>query len=186
MSNGNTKLAAVALGGYVLGRAKKGRAAIRFAMWLSSNRGPLTDAASKALKNDDVAKLVGNVQGPLLEAVQSAALQAANARMEQLTNSLLTRSENLTKSVEGVTDTATDTVDKTTDTAADTVGKTTDTVTGALGGKKKDKSEESVDEQDDEQQEQGDDAQDDQPAEQDDADQGGEEPKPEAQDKDQK
>jgi hypothetical protein len=139
-------MAALLVGGYVLGRTKKARAAVRLAMWIQSNRGPISHTVGNVAKNDDIAKLVGQVQGPLLEAVQKAAIAAATARLEQITGTLADKTSNLTdvanKSIESVTDTATDTTDK----ATDAVGDVTDTATGVIdkvGGKSKSEDDES-------------------------------------------
>lgn len=123
MANSNAKLAAGVLGGYVLGRTKKGKAAIRLAMWISNNRGPVSQAISKTTKNEETAAFIAQLQGPILEAVQQAAINAATARMQQLTGNLIKRTEGLTKSVGDTAGQATD-----------TLGETTKSITGVLGG----------------------------------------------------
>lgn len=89
----NAKIAAAVVGGYVLGRTKKGKAAIRLAMWVSGN----SDKLNALTKNEQIAALVGQVQGPVLEAVQQAALNTATARMNALSDALGSRTEALSQ-----------------------------------------------------------------------------------------
>jgi hypothetical protein len=87
----NAKLLAGVVGGYVLGRTKKGKAAIQLAMWASGHQGVL----GKLTSSEEAGKLLGQLQGPALEAIQQAAIKAATARMDQLSKGLADRTEAL-------------------------------------------------------------------------------------------
>src|SRR5215218_7220985 len=75
----NAKLAAAVISGYVLGRTKKGGAAINLASWLSGNQaGPQAmSLARKGLtqvaQSEQAAQIMKQVRGPLMEAAQKAA-----------------------------------------------------------------------------------------------------------------
>lgn len=92
-----TKLAAAAAGGYLAGRAKKGRAAFRLVMWLSGDQsGPRALNAARTgaigLYQSEQAQLIAKqVSGPLAEAIQKAAVAAVMARVQGLSDNLASR-----------------------------------------------------------------------------------------------
>ena len=158
----SAKLAAAVIGGYVLGRTKKGGAALALASWLSGNQaGPqamslarkgLTQVAQSA----QAAQIIKQVRGPLMEAARKAATQAVVSRVTALSNGLTARTQALSEVggtiVEGTAKTVSDTTKKagggvkgTTKTVSGTTKKPGGGVKGALGklsGRKKGKAEE--------------------------------------------
>src|SRR3954467_4801478 len=91
----NAKMAAAVVGGYILGRTKKGKAAIRLAMWVSGNSANLQNSLGGLTDSAEAAKLIAQVQGPILEAVQTAAMNTATSRINQLSDALSARTEAL-------------------------------------------------------------------------------------------
>jgi hypothetical protein len=170
----NAKLAAAVIGGYVLGRTKKGGAALALASWLSSNQaGPQAmSMARKGLtqvaQSEQAAQIMKQVRGPLMEAAQKAATQAVLSRVTAISNGLTARTQALSEvggttvertaeTVKGTAETVSDTTKKaggaakgTAETVSDTTKKAGGGVKGALGklsGRKKGKAEEEKPEQ---------------------------------------
>ena len=157
-----TKLAAAVIGGYVLGRTKKGGAALALASWLSGNQaGPQAmSLARKGLtqvaQSEQAAQIIKQVRGPLMEAAQKAATQAVVSRVTALSNGLTARAQALSEVggtiVEGTAERVSDTTKKagggvkgTAETVSGTTKKAGGGVKGALGklsGRKKGKAEE--------------------------------------------
>jgi hypothetical protein len=164
-----TKLAAAVIGGYVLGRTKKGGAALTLASWLSGNQaGPQAmSMARKGLtqvaQSEQAAQIMKQVRGPLMEAAQKAATQAVLSRVTAISNGLTARAQALSEvggttvkgtaeTVKGTAETVSDTTKKagggvkgTAETVSDTTKKAGGGVKGALGkltGRKKGKAEE--------------------------------------------
>ena len=137
-----TKLAAAVFGGYVLGRTKKGGAALSLASWLSGNQaGPQAMAMarkglSKVAQSEQVAEIMQHIRGPLLDATQKAVLSRVTAISDQLTARMEALSEVGASTVEGA-GTVSGTTRKTASGAAGTVGDTTKKagarIQGALG-----------------------------------------------------
>ena len=110
-----TKLAAAVIAGYVLGRTKKGGAALALASWLSGNQaGPQAmSMARKGLtqvaQSEQVAQIMEQVRGPLMEAAQKAATQAVLSRVTAISNGLTARAQALSEvggtTVEGTAET---------------------------------------------------------------------------------
>jgi hypothetical protein len=163
------KLAAAVIGGYVLGRTKKGGAALTLASWLSGNQaGPQAmSMARKGLtqvaQSEQAAQIIKQVRGPLMEAAQKAATQAVLSRVTAMSNGLTARAEALSEvggtivegtaeTVKGTAETVGDRTKKagggvrgTAETVGDTTKKAGGGVRGALGklsGRKKGKAEE--------------------------------------------
>lgn len=158
------RIAAAAMGGYVLGRTKKGRSALRLVMWLNGNT-PGQQASqlartgvTQAMQSEEIAKLVTQVRGPLTDAVQKAAaamvaqqLTAMSARIEARTKKIQEVGSDLTNEAEQLAQGALPVGDATsaTDAVSDTVEKATGgrtkKVTGRLrrraGDKPKDEGE---------------------------------------------
>ena len=158
----SAKLAAAVIGGYVLGRTKKGGAALTLASWLSGNQaGPQAmSLARKGLtqvaQSEQAAQIIKQVRGPLMEAAQKAATQAVVSRVTALSNGLTARAQALSEVggtiVEGTAERVSDTTKKagggvkgTAETVSGTTKKPGGGVKGALGklsGRKKGKAEE--------------------------------------------
>jgi hypothetical protein len=124
-----TKLAAAVIGGYVLGRTKKGGAALALASWLSGNQaGPQAmSLARKGLtqvaQSEQAAQIMKQVRGPLMEAAQKAATQAVLSRVTAISNGLTARAQALSE-VGGTTVKGTaETVKGTAETVSDTTKK---------------------------------------------------------------
>jgi len=133
----NAKLAAAVISGYVLGRTKKGGAALNMASWLSGNQaGPQAmSMARKGLtqvaQSEQAAQIMKQVRGPLMAAAQKAATQAVLSRVTAISDGLTARTQALTE-VGGTT----------VETVSDTTKKAGGGVKGALGkltGRKKGK-----------------------------------------------
>lgn len=137
---GNAKLGAAVIGGYLLGRFKKGRQAMRLASYLNGGQTPPQMLLSggkggveKVMANEQAKQIVEQLRGPLLEAVQGIVLGRINASVTNLSGKLEDKTKELTSG-------AGKTVEATADTATDTVKGVTDTVTG--GGDKREEGEE--------------------------------------------
>lgn len=92
------KIGAAALGGYVLGRTKKGKAAIGLAFWLAGRKRPADmarDSAVKLLRSDRGQELLGELRGPVLTAGRQAALSVFEAQAGRLGDAMQRRSESL-------------------------------------------------------------------------------------------
>ena len=157
-----TKLAAAVIGGYVLGRTKKGGAALTLASWLSGNQaGPQAmSMARKGLtqvaQSEQAAQIMKQVRGPLMEAAQKAATQAVLSRVTAISDGLTARAQALSEvggtTVKGTAEAVSDTTKKagggvkgTAETVSDTTKKAGGGVKGALGklpGRKRGKAEE--------------------------------------------
>ncbi|HLM22522.1 MAG TPA: hypothetical protein VK390_13495 [Propionibacteriaceae bacterium] len=164
-----TKLAAAVIGGYVLGRTKKGGAALTLASWLSGNQaGPQAmSMARKGLtqvaQSEQAAQIMKQVRGPLMEAAQKAATQAVLSRVTAISNGLTARAQVLSEvggttvkgtaeTVKGTAEAVSDTTKKagggvkgTAEAVSDTTKKAGGGVKGALGklpGRKRGKAEE--------------------------------------------
>jgi hypothetical protein len=135
-----TKLAAAVIGGYVLGRTKKGGAALTLASWLSGNQaGPQAmSMARKGLtqvaQSEQAAQIMKQVRGPLMEAAQKAATQAVLSRVTAISNGLTARAQALSE-VGGTTVKGTaETVKGTAETVSETVSDTTKKAGGGVKG----------------------------------------------------
>jgi hypothetical protein len=167
-----TKLAAAVIAGYVLGRTRKGGAALALASWLSGNQaGPQAmSMARKGLtqvaQSEQVAQIMKQVRGPLMEAAQKAATQAVLSRVTAISNGLTARAQALSEvggptvngtaetvkgtaeTVKGTAETVkgtAETVKGTAETVSDTTKKAAGGVKGAVGkltGRKKGEAEE--------------------------------------------
>jgi hypothetical protein len=146
-----TKLATAVIAGYVLGRTRKGGAALALASWLSGNQaGPQAmSMARKGLtqvaQSEQVAQIMKQVRGPLMEAAQKAATQAVLSRVTAISDGLTARAQALSE-VGGTTVKGTaETVKGTAETVSDTTKKAAGGVKGAVGkltGRKKGEAEE--------------------------------------------
>jgi hypothetical protein len=150
----NAKLAAAAVGGYVLGRTKKGGAALGLASWLGGNQAGQQAMAmarkglTQVAQSEQVAQIMAQIRGPLMEAAQKVATQAALGRVTAISNGLTARTRALSEvgrtTVEGTAETikgAAETVSDTTRKAgggvkgaAETVSDTTRKAGGGVKG----------------------------------------------------
>ena len=144
-----TRLAAAVIAGYVLGRTKKGGAALALASWLSGNqtRPRAMSMARKGLtqvaQSEQVAQIMKQVRGPLMEAAQEAATQAVLSRVTAISNGLTARAQALSEvggtTVEGTAETVkgtAETVMGTAGTVKGTAATASDTTKRAAGGVK--------------------------------------------------
>jgi hypothetical protein len=146
-----TKLAAAVIGGYVLGRTKKRRAALALASWLSGNQaGPQAmSMARKGLtqvaQSEQAAQIMKQVRGPLMEAAQKAATQAVLSRVTAISDGLTARAHALSEVGATTVKGTAETVKGTAEAVSDTTKKAGGGVKGALGklpGRRKGKAEE--------------------------------------------
>src|SRR5215213_6140466 len=147
----NARLAAAAVGGYVLGRTKKGGAALGLASWLGGNQAGQQAMAmarrglTQVAQSEQVAQILAQIRGPLMEAAQKAATQAVLSRVTAISDGLTARTQALSE-VGGTTVKGTaEMIKGTAETVSDTTKRAGGGVKGAIGkltGKKKGKAEE--------------------------------------------
>jgi hypothetical protein len=168
MATDRAKFGAAVVGGYLLGRTKKGGAALRLASWLSGNTagpkmvGMARQGVTTVLASDQAKEITEQLRGPVMDAIRQAAMDAAMARVNRISDNLVARTQAL-GTVGGVTDaasTATKKVSETTKDAAGGVSGAVSSLTGKLkpkkdktgqGGAGRAGASESDDEQDDQQ-----------------------------------
>jgi len=99
----NIKIGAAALGGYLAGRTKKGKAAVRLALWLTGNNVRLRDALReqgvRLLQSEEGQQLLQQLRGPAMEAGRSAALAVYENQVGRLADGLHKRASKVTDSV---------------------------------------------------------------------------------------
>lgn len=104
------KIGTAALGGYVLGRTKKAKAAIGLALWLTGRgraRDIARDQALKLLQSERGQEMLLQMRGPVLAAGRQAALALVEGQAARLTTGLQKRTDKLGADVVGTgTDTA--------------------------------------------------------------------------------
>src|SRR6476646_6435127 len=95
------KLGGVALAGYVLGRFKKGRAAVGLAMWAAGVKADPKALLRQGLLNlansNEGKELLGQLRGPMLEAGRKAAGATIEGQVSALTAALQKRTSVLTE-----------------------------------------------------------------------------------------
>src|SRR5215212_2935799 len=138
----NAKLAAAVISGYVLGRTKKGGAALGLASWLGGNQAgqQAMSMARKGLtqvaQSEQVAQIMAQLRGPLMAAAQKAATQAVLSRVTAISDGLTARTQALSE-VGGTTVKGTaETIKGTAETIKGTAETVSDTTTKAGGGVK--------------------------------------------------
>jgi hypothetical protein len=92
------KIGTAALGGYVLGRTKKAKAAIGLALWLTGKGRPrdiARDQAFKLLQSERGQELLMQMRGPMLAAGRQAALALVEGQAGRLTSGLQKRTEKI-------------------------------------------------------------------------------------------
>jgi hypothetical protein len=140
---GNLKLGAAVMGGYLLGRFKKGRQAMRLAAYLNGGQTPpemLIGAGKQGvtglMANDQAAQIVNNIKGPLMASLQDMLMAQISTRVERLSTGLENRTTELHQRAAAIPTTATDAASGAADKGKGAVGKLTDKVRGK--GKKDD------------------------------------------------
>ncbi|ADP84486.1 hypothetical protein [Pseudofrankia inefficax] len=90
--------------GYLLGRTKKGKAALKFALWAGGHDANVKDLARaqalKFLDSDEGRKLVAQLRGPILAGGRKAALSVYERRVGSLTENLSHRTAELRHSLD--------------------------------------------------------------------------------------
>lgn len=138
---GNAKLGAAVVGGYLLGRFKKGRQAMRLAAYLNGGQTPPQmligsgrQGAAKVMENAQAKEIVDQLRGPLLEAVQKVVLAQVNSRVSGLSEKLTSKTQELQSGGKQAIDTTADTAKG----GAQTAGDAVKGITGAVTGKSDD------------------------------------------------
>src|SRR3954451_8966147 len=135
---GTVKLAAVALGAYVLGRMKKGRMAISLAMWATGNRMDPKELLRQGVLNlansAEGKQVLSQLRGPVLEAGRRAASATFENQANALAKALESRTSALAEGAGKAGGKAAETAGKTAGTAGETAedagGKATSAVSG--------------------------------------------------------
>jgi hypothetical protein len=126
----NTKLAAALIAGYVLGRTKKGKAAIRLALWASGKGSKLQpqalarEGATRLTQTPELAQLAEQLRGPLAAAAQKAVIATLEAQINAVADNLQKR----TQSLQAVTGAAQGTAGQATGAAGEAAGQATEAV----------------------------------------------------------
>jgi membrane peptidoglycan carboxypeptidase len=110
---GNLQLGAAVVGGYILGRTKRGRTALRLAMWLGGDQGGpaprfvgmARSGVNQVTGSDEAKQIAETIKGPLMEAAQRAAMTAVTARVAGITQRLDERTKALNEITGSVADT---------------------------------------------------------------------------------
>src|SRR3954470_518839 len=138
---GMLKLGGVALAAYLLGRMKKGRAAIGLAMWAAGMKMDPKELLRQGVLNlassDQGKELIAQLRGPALEAGRKAATATIEGQMAALTSALEKRTQSITSGVGQAGEEAGEQ-------AGDAAEKAGGTATGLLGrrkGRRKDQAE---------------------------------------------
>ncbi|WP_018638003.1 hypothetical protein [Parafrankia elaeagni] len=96
----NIKCALALMGGYVLGRTKKGKAAISLGLWVSGRnfhaKDVLRDQVVRLLHSEEGGQLISQIRGPATEAGRRAAVAVYESQLDRLSQSLAERTERLT------------------------------------------------------------------------------------------
>lgn len=107
--NDQMKLASAVLAGYLIGRTKQGKRALRLALWLGGGSGGVAGALAQQARtglgnNAAVAPLLQQVRGPLAEAGRKALTSALEQRANALADALHQRTEALAPEADTVPD----------------------------------------------------------------------------------
>ncbi|WP_035951303.1 hypothetical protein [Parafrankia sp. EUN1f] len=101
----NAKYALALMGGYVLGRTKKAKAALGVGLWLSGRdyhaKDVLRDQAVRLMHSTEGEQLINQIRGPAVDAGRRAAAGAYEAQLDRLSGALAERAERLTKTLGG-------------------------------------------------------------------------------------
>ncbi|HEX5115301.1 MAG TPA: hypothetical protein VFW65_08895 [Pseudonocardiaceae bacterium] len=91
-----TKVTTAVLAGYLLGRTKQGKRALRLALWLNGGGGGLASNLAQQAKtglvaNPALAALLAQLRGPLADAARKAVTSAVETRANSLADALQNR-----------------------------------------------------------------------------------------------
>ncbi|MEX5633126.1 hypothetical protein [Parafrankia sp. FMc2] len=99
----NVKCALALVAGYVLGRTKKGKAAISLGLWVSGRnfhaKDVLRDQAVRLLHSEEGGQLISQIRGPAAEAGRRAATAVYESQLDRLSQTLAERTERLTSAL---------------------------------------------------------------------------------------
>jgi hypothetical protein len=95
-----TKVTTAVLAGYLLGRTKQGKRALRLALWLGGGSGGVASSLAQQAKtgleaNPALAALLAQVRGPLTDAARKAVTSAVENRANSLADALQNRTASL-------------------------------------------------------------------------------------------
>jgi hypothetical protein len=137
---GMMKLGGVALAAYLLGRMKKGKAAVGLAMWAAGVKMDpkqlLREGLLSIANSAEGKQLLTQLRGPVLQAGRQAAGATIEGQVAALTAALEKRTAALTAGVGQATEAAQKAADKAqeaADSAQESVGKAEKAVDGAVG-----------------------------------------------------
>lgn len=166
MNNDVAKIGAAVAGGYLLGRTKKGKAALGMALWLAGSRTGLQPRAlvreglMALARSPQTAELVSQLRGPVLEAGRRAAITTLETQARTLTGALQQRTALLEEAgggAEAAGKAGQDAAGKAGKTGKDAAGKVGKAGKAARGRTDEDDESEDVEDQADEQVEDSDD-----------------------------
>lgn len=106
-----TKIAVAVAGGYLLGRTKKGKAALSLALWLAGKelglqpRELVREGVLKLASTPQISQLGDQLRGPVAEAGRKAALATLESQLTRFSDGLQSRTSSLTDKAK-VTDNA--------------------------------------------------------------------------------
>jgi hypothetical protein len=167
MATDRAKFGAAVVGGYLLGRTKKGGAALRLASWLSGNTagpkmvGMARQGVTTVLASDQAKEITEQLRGPVMDAIRQAAMDAAMARVNRISDNLVSRTQAL-GTVGGVTDAASTATKKVSETTKDAAGGVSGAVSSLTGKLKPKKDKDKADKAEQDEPDEPDDEQDDQ------------------------
>jgi len=167
MATDRAKFGAAVVGGYLLGRTKKGGAALRLASWLSGNTagpkmvGMARQGVTTVLASDQAKEITEQLRGPVMDAIRQAAMDAAMARVNRISDNLVARTQAL-GTVGGVTDAASTATKKVSETTKDAAGGVSGAVSSLTGKLKPKKDKDKADKAEQDEPDEPDDEQDDQ------------------------
>ncbi|CAO5160729.1 conserved hypothetical protein [Frankia sp. AiPs1] len=99
----NVKCGLALVGGYVLGRTRKAKAAISLGLWLSGHnyhaKDLLRDQMVRLTRSTEGEKLINQFRGPATEAGRRAAMAVYEAQLDRLSGALAGRTERLTSAL---------------------------------------------------------------------------------------
>lgn len=101
----NVKCALAVMGGYVLGRTRKAKAAIGLGLWISGRnyhaKDVLRDQMVRLVRSADGEQLINQIKGPATEAGRHAAVAVYESQINRLSDALAERTERLTAALGG-------------------------------------------------------------------------------------
>jgi hypothetical protein len=101
--NDTVKLAAAVAAGYLLGRTKQGKRALRLALWVTGAGGGsiavalAKQAVIKLGENETTAPLIEQIRGPLTDAARAAVISSLEGRANAFSDALHDRTLTLTE-----------------------------------------------------------------------------------------